>query len=147
MRKTSASLATRRVRPFDRSLRRRTWHSDSKTAPAIPGEAIVARRGFTGWHLTVTAKTAHSSQIFRDDVGAGAIFEASRVLQAFYEELAHEPLLTFNPGLICGNESASVGGGRRRGRTVAAWWLLANRSICEQLEEDMQQGGSPGNFP
>lgn len=40
-----------------------------------------------GWTLTVTGTPAHSSQVFREDIGAGAIFEASRILIAFYEEL------------------------------------------------------------
>jgi glutamate carboxypeptidase len=73
-----------------------------------PTEAIIARRGFTGWQLTVTATPAHSSQIFREGVGAGAIFEASRVLHSFYDQLSGEPLLTFNPGLIAGGTSVAL---------------------------------------
>lgn len=67
-----------------------------------PKTAVISRRGWTGWTLRVTGKPAHSSQIFQDDVGAGAIFEASRILTAFYEELSDEEYLTFNPGLITG---------------------------------------------
>ena len=46
----------------------------------------------------MTGKPAHSSQIFRPDIGYGAIFEAARILNAFRETLAGEPHLTFNPG-------------------------------------------------
>ncbi len=67
-----------------------------------PATAVVARRGSTGWRLDVTGSPAHSSQIFQPEVGAGAIYEASRILMGFYDALAGEPLLTFNPGVIMG---------------------------------------------
>lgn len=65
--------------------------------------AITARRSSGRWQVEVTAKSAHSSQVFMEDVGAGAIFEASRILNAFYEQLRGEDYLTFNPGLIVGS--------------------------------------------
>ena len=66
-----------------------------------PGTAVVGRRGFSSWHLEVTGSQGHSSGIFGDDRGAGAIFEASRVLSTLYSEL-REPYLTFNPSVIVG---------------------------------------------
>jgi glutamate carboxypeptidase len=68
-----------------------------------PKSALTARRGYTGWQIDVKARSAHSSQIFTDDVGAGAIYELARILHTFYEELHGEELLTFNPGLIAGS--------------------------------------------
>ncbi|MDC9496728.1 MULTISPECIES: M20/M25/M40 family metallo-hydrolase [unclassified Pseudoalteromonas] len=68
--------------------------------------AMAARRGYTGWTLNVTANAAHSSQIFSDSVGYGAIYEASRILNDFREQLATQPNLTFNPGLIVGGTDA-----------------------------------------
>jgi glutamate carboxypeptidase len=65
-----------------------------------PMTAVVARRGSTSWRLDVTGTPAHSSQLFQSEVGAGAVYEASRILGAFYESLAGEPLLTFNPGVM-----------------------------------------------
>lgn len=65
-------------------------------------EATIARRGSSGWRLTVTGKRAHSSGIFNDQVGAGAVFETARILNAFYETLRGEEYLTFNPGLVLG---------------------------------------------
>ena len=67
--------------------------------------ATVARRGFTGWTLEVTATRGHSSVIFSDKYGAGAIFEAARVLSRFYEDLRGEEYLTFGAGLILGGTS------------------------------------------
>lgn len=65
-----------------------------------PKTAVTARRGSTGWVVKVKAKSAHSSQIFADDVGAGAAYELGRILNDFYEEVRGEEFVTFNPGLI-----------------------------------------------
>jgi len=62
-----------------------------------PATAVIARRGYTGWQLDVTGKPAHSSLIFRDEVGYGAAFETARILDGFREALAEEAFLTFNP--------------------------------------------------
>lgn len=63
-------------------------------------DATIARRGSSGWKLEVTGKRAHSAGIFSDEDGAGAIFEMSRILSQFYEELHVEEYLTFNPGVM-----------------------------------------------
>ena len=59
-----------------------------------------ARRGASGWKLHVTAKTGHSSGVFTNGSGFGAIYEASRIVNSFREELSNEKYLTFNPGLF-----------------------------------------------
>lgn len=64
--------------------------------------ATIARRGSSGWSLKVKGKRAHSSGIFNERVGAGAIFETSRILHQFYTEVKGEEYLTFNPGVILG---------------------------------------------
>jgi len=64
--------------------------------------ATIARRGYADWRLTVHGRQAHSSQVFSDEVGAGAIFEASRILSDFYDEVRGEEYLTFNAGVILG---------------------------------------------
>jgi len=66
-----------------------------------PGTAVVGRRGFSSWRLDVTGSQGHSSTIFGEDRGAGAVFEAARILNTFYTEL-REPYLTFNPSVIAG---------------------------------------------
>lgn len=68
-----------------------------------PRTAVVARRGSSRWRISVTAKSAHSSQIFTDEVGAGANYELARILAQFYRELRGEEHLTFNAGLIAGS--------------------------------------------
>ncbi|MCK5040981.1 MAG: M20/M25/M40 family metallo-hydrolase [Sphingomonadales bacterium] len=71
-------------------------------------DAVIARRGSSNWSLEVTGKRAHSAGIFRDAIGAGAIFEASRILNAFYEEVRGEEYLTFNPGIILGGTNVEA---------------------------------------
>ena len=65
-------------------------------------KATVARRGASGWEVNVTGKRAHSSGVFNERIGAGAIFELSRILNEFYEEVKGPEYLTFNPGILMG---------------------------------------------
>jgi glutamate carboxypeptidase len=109
-----------------------------------PATAVVARRGSTGWRLNVTGTPAHSSQLFQPEVGAGAIYEASRILRQFYERLAGVPLLTFNPGvMVAGTDvdyDPTTAGGEAFGKNnvVAEHAVVTGdlRTITlEQLEE------------
>jgi glutamate carboxypeptidase len=65
-----------------------------------PKTAVTARRSSTGWVVKVKAKSAHSSQIFANEVGAGAAYELGRILNGFYQEVRGAEFVTFNPGLI-----------------------------------------------
>jgi glutamate carboxypeptidase len=68
--------------------------------------AVVARRGVEEWRLRVTGKPAHSSLVLNPETGAGAIYEAARILDAFRRELAPESAdVTFKPGMIVGGTS------------------------------------------
>jgi len=80
-----------------------------------PSHAVVARRGTTGWILTTTGTPAHSSQIFQQEVGAGAVFEAARILDAFRTKLAGQAHLTFNPGVLLGGTSVDFNKTQARG--------------------------------
>jgi glutamate carboxypeptidase len=94
-----------------------------------PRTAVIGRRGTTAWTLTVTGKPAHSSQIFRADIGYGAIFEAARVLNAFRETLAGEPHLTFNPALIVGGTKADLDTVQARGSAFGKDNVIPERAI------------------
>ncbi len=86
-----------------------------------PKTVVVSRRGSEDWQLKVSGNPAHSSQIFTKDIGAGAIYEVSRILNEFYVELAKEKDLTFNPGFIIGGTSLKLDadgtGGQAFGKT------------------------------
>lgn len=64
--------------------------------------ASIARRGSSGWTLTVTARQGHSAGVFTSGSGYGAIYETARILDTFRRELAGDPTLTFNPGVVAG---------------------------------------------
>ena len=64
----------------------------------------------SGWSLEVDGKQAHSSGIFGENTGAGAVFESARILNQFYKELSDIELLTFNPGLIGGGTRVNYNG-------------------------------------
>jgi glutamate carboxypeptidase len=73
-----------------------------------PETAVISRRGASGWQLDVTGRPAHSSQIFREGYGDGAIYEAARILNQFRVSLSSEANLTFNPGLIVGGTETEL---------------------------------------
>lgn len=79
---------------FEASIRREHGNSGQDMAS-------YARRSSGGWVLKVTAKSGHSGQVFRENYGPGAIYEAARIVNAFREELI-EPNLTFNVGTFAG---------------------------------------------
>jgi glutamate carboxypeptidase len=80
----------------------------------------IARRSGIAWQLETTGVTAHSSQIFNDNVGYGAIYELVRILDAFREQLP-EKGLTFNVGLMLGGTTLEINdantGGKASGKT------------------------------
>jgi glutamate carboxypeptidase len=80
-----------------------------------PRTAVIGRRGTTAWTLKVIGKPAHSSQIFRQDIGYGAIFEAARILNTFREQLVGEAHLTFNPALVLGGTQVQADVAQARG--------------------------------
>ena len=63
-----------------------------------PHTAVISRRSAGSWTLRTTGTPGHSSQIFRDDIGAGALYEASRILDGFRTRLGGQQYLTINPG-------------------------------------------------
>jgi glutamate carboxypeptidase len=80
-----------------------------------PTHAVVARRGTTEWKLTVTGTGGHSSQIFSERFGIGAIFEAARILEKIRTTLQGQPHLTFNVGSIVGGTAADMNVPQARG--------------------------------
>jgi len=73
-----------------------------------PKTAVVSRRSAGSWTLRTTGTPAHSGQIFKPEVGAGAVYEASRILHEFYTRLSSEQYLTFNPGFAVGGTLVKV---------------------------------------
>ena len=97
--------------------------------PGDPRTAVIARRGTTGWQVRVRAKAAHSSQVFRKDVGYGAIYEAARILNEFREALAGEEHLTFNPGVILGGTAVDLDTEAARGAASGKENVIAEHAV------------------
>ena len=97
--------------------------------PGDPKTAVISRRGTTSWTLRVKAQPAHSSQVFRKDIGYGAIFEAARILDTFREKLAGEPHLTFNPGTIVGGTTVEHDAVQARGTAFGKTNVIAEHTI------------------
>jgi glutamate carboxypeptidase len=67
----------------------------------------ISRRSSNSWKLEVTGRTGHSSLIFNETYGDGAVNELARIIARFRTELP-EPNLTFNVGLIAGGQEAEL---------------------------------------
>lgn len=67
----------------------------------------IARRSSTNWTLTTTGRTGHSSGVFNDTLGYGAIYELARILDGFRRDLP-EPNLTYNVGVVAGGTPAAI---------------------------------------
>jgi glutamate carboxypeptidase len=105
--------------------------------------ATIARRSSSDWILEVEGLQAHSSGIFGDDVGAGAIFEAARILNTFYDEVRGEEHLTFNAATIQGGTEVEYDDQQNRGRTFGKTNVVPRKVVvhggmraisAEQLE-------------
>jgi glutamate carboxypeptidase len=96
-----------------------------------PRTANTARRGTSSWTLRSTGTPAHSSQIFRDDVGPGAIFEAARVLDTFRARLAGQPYLTFNPGVVLGGTAVVLDAAHNQGSASGKTNVVAKQMVVQ----------------
>lgn len=111
----------------------------------VGNTATVGRRGSSSWTLEIEAKTGHSSQIFRESMGNGAIFEASRILNEFRETLSKEKYLTFNPALFVGGTTVdtkdAVGSATGKTNVVPAKVVVNGdlRFISEEQKESARK--------
>ena len=110
--------------------------------------AVTARRSSSGWTLRVRARPGHSSGIFGEGSGSGAIFEAARILNAFHEELRGEEYLTFNPGVVVGGTQVEYDAALSRGTASGKSNVIAETAVVtgdirtltdEQLERTRER--------
>ncbi|MEO8076440.1 MAG: M20/M25/M40 family metallo-hydrolase [Acidobacteriota bacterium] len=98
--------------------------------PGDPKVAVTARRGTTGWTLRVKGTPAHSSQIFREDIGYGAVFEIARILNGFREQMAGQAHLTFNPGVMLGGTTVEFDAVQLRGSAFGKGNVIAEHAVA-----------------
>jgi glutamate carboxypeptidase len=102
-----------------------------ENADGKPENAAVSRRGAGGWQLEVTGTAAHSSQLFQPEVGAGAIYEAARILEAFRARLSGLQDLTFNPGVIVGGTDVTLDHDQSRGSAFGKDNVVSRRVLVD----------------
>lgn len=91
--------------------------------------ATVARRASFSWKLEVEGRQTHSSGIFSDYTGAGSVYEASRILNRFYEELREENL-TYNVGVILGGNEVDYDEEQIRGTVSGKTNIVPKKTIA-----------------
>ena len=91
--------------------------------------ATIARRSSSEWRLEVSGQQAHSSLVFSAEVGAGAIFEASRILTEFYDTVRGEEYLTFNAGAFLGGTDVQYDFENTRGEVLGKTNIVPRRVV------------------
>ena len=91
--------------------------------------ATIARRSSSSWMPEVEGKQAHSSSIFSESTGAGAINETSRILSEFYTDVRGDYGLTFNAGTIQGGTTVNYDPGQNRGTTFGKTNVVPNTAV------------------
>lgn len=89
----------------------------------------VSRRSSVAWTLTTSGHPAHSSAIFNEGVGYGAIYEMARILDGFRAQL-RQPGLTFNVALLSGGETASLNAGETGGTLAGKKNIVAGQAVA-----------------
>lgn len=91
--------------------------------------ATIARRSSSSWMLEVKGRQAHSSAIFSDDVGAGAINEAARILNTFFTQVRGDYGLTFNAGNIQGGTAVTYDAASNKGATFGKTNVVPSHAV------------------
>lgn len=91
--------------------------------------ATISRRSSSTWTVEVTGNQAHSSGVFSDEVGAGAVYEAARILMAFYENIRGEEYLTFNAANIQGGTDVDYDETLQRGSTFGKSNIVPRKAV------------------
>ncbi|MGB3794900.1 MAG: M20/M25/M40 family metallo-hydrolase [Alteraurantiacibacter sp.] len=90
---------------------------------------VVARRSSNSWTLTTTGRTGHSSGIFSDGAGNGAIYEMARILDAFRLQLPEENL-TYNVGFMAGGTPALLGDDNLSASAIGKTNIIPSQAVA-----------------
>jgi len=88
-----------------------------------------SRRGSTTWRVTASGETGHSAGVFGPNMGYGAIYEVTRILDAFRTQL-REDYLTYNVGLILGGTTAEANAQETGGQATGKPNIVAPTAIA-----------------
>jgi glutamate carboxypeptidase len=96
---------------------------DFESAPVSLG-----RRGISRWKLQTSGLQQHSSLIFQDSIGAGAVYELSRILARFDRHFSTVENLTVNPSLILGGSTVDFDGSHSKGAAAGKINVIAKKA-------------------
>jgi len=89
----------------------------------------IARRSAGSWTVTATGRSGHSAGIGGPGAGYGAIYELTRIIDAFRRELP-EDKLTYNVGLVAGGQTADLDAGRIRLQATGKTNIIAAKAVA-----------------
>ena len=89
-----------------------------------------SRRSALTWTLETTGRTGHSSGVFNDNLGFGAIYELARILDQFRVQL-REDGLTYNVGLVLGGATAGLNDTKTGGTASGKSNVVAPTAIAQ----------------
>ena len=89
------------------------------------GKTVIGRRGLSTWLLQISGVQGHSALVLRAKGGAGAIYEASRILDEIRRAYTGHPTITINPGLILGGTEVSYDETRGAGTASGKFNIVA----------------------
>jgi glutamate carboxypeptidase len=89
----------------------------------------IGRRSSIMWHIEATGLSGHSSQIFDEHFGYGAVYELSRILDSFRRELPEDGL-TYNAGLILGGATAQMNAEQTGGEATGKDNVIAPAALA-----------------
>lgn len=88
-----------------------------------------SRRGSITWRIEAGGRTGHSSGVFGSEMGYGAIYELTRILDSFRTQLP-EQYLTLNVGLILGGTTAEANAQETGGEASGKPNIIAPKAIA-----------------
>jgi glutamate carboxypeptidase len=89
----------------------------------------IGRRSSIAWKLETTGRSGHSSVVFGDKLGYGAIYEMARIIDQFRTEL-REPGLTYSVGLVLGGATSEMNAARSGGEATGKSNVIAASAVA-----------------
>jgi glutamate carboxypeptidase len=95
------------------------------------GRVAIGRRGLSLWSLEVAGTQGHSAYVLRERGGAGAIYEASRILDGFRQVCSGHPNVTVNPGILMGGTAVTDDVDRSPGTATGKFNVIARTAAAK----------------
>lgn len=89
----------------------------------------LARRGSLSWKIEANGETGHSSQVFGAVKGYGAIYEVTRILDAFRQQLPEQGA-TYSVGLVLGGVAAKLNPAETGGEATGKSNIIPAQAIA-----------------